>query len=63
MGRRRSPPKQLPQLPALDDVLLAHAEHVLKICHGNRNATAEILRIDRKTLYRMLRRSRVRQNP
>ena len=55
-GRRRSPPKQLPVLPSLDEVFQVHVEHVLEICKGNRNAAAVILKIDRKTLYRMLRR-------
>ena len=54
---RRSPPKRpLPDLPSLDEVFQVHVEHVLAVCGGNRNAAAVILRIDRKTLYRMLRR-------
>lgn len=54
--RRRIRNPQLPELPSLDDVLRVHALHVLDACQGNRRYAANVLGIDRKTLYRMLRR-------
>jgi transcriptional regulator of acetoin/glycerol metabolism len=54
--RRRIRNLQLPALPSLDDVLRVHALQVLDACQGNRRFAASVLGIDRKTLYRMLRR-------
>ena len=54
--RRRVRNLHLPELPPLDDVLRVHALHVLEVCQGNRRYAANVLGIDRKTLYRMLRR-------
>jgi DNA-binding NtrC family response regulator len=43
-------------LPALEDVERRYLFHVLKTVGGNRKRAAEIMRIDRRTLYRMLDR-------
>ena len=55
--RRRRPiaPEAL-ALPSLDDVIRDHSLQVLQACGGNRVKAAGVLGIDRKTLYRMLRR-------
>ncbi len=57
--RRRIRNAVLPELPRLDDVLRTHALHVLDLCRGNRRFAASVLGVDRKTLYRMLRRWQV----
>ena len=56
LPRRRIRNPTLPALPSLDEVLRVHALQVLDACHGNRRFAADALGIDRKTLYRMLRR-------
>lgn len=40
----------------LDEVRRRHVVHVLDACGGNRSEAAKILGVDRKTLYRRLRR-------
>jgi len=40
----------------LDEVRRRHVVHVLDQCGGNRSEAAKILGVDRKTLYRRLRR-------
>lgn len=52
------PPRKLPDLPSLDEVLREHALHVLELCDGSGTRAARVLGIDRKTLYSMLRRWR-----
>lgn len=49
-----------PPLPSLEAVQREHVLHVLEACHGVRTRAARILMIDRKTLYRMLKRYEVR---
>ena len=49
-----------PTLPSLADVQRDHIVRVLDACHGIRTLAARVLRIDRKTLYRMLKRYDVR---
>ena len=49
-----------PILPSLDDVQRDHVMHVLEACHGVRTHAARVLHIDRKTLYRMLKRYELR---
>ena len=44
-----------PPLLPLTDVKRSHILRVLDACLGNRTKAAEILRIDRKTLYRQLK--------
>ncbi len=41
---------------SLDEVRRRHVLVVLEACHGNRSEAAKILGVDRKTLYRRLRR-------
>jgi DNA-binding protein Fis len=43
-------------LPTLDDLERRYLVHVLDVTHGNRTRAAEILGIDRRTLYRMAER-------
>src|SRR5919199_1430114 len=47
-------------LPSLDELERRYLQHVLEATGGNRTRTAEILRIDRRTLYRMAERFRIR---
>jgi len=43
-------------LPTLDDLERRYLVHVLEAAHGNRTRAAEILGVDRRTLYRMAER-------
>ncbi|HYY42035.1 MAG TPA: sigma-54 dependent transcriptional regulator [Pyrinomonadaceae bacterium] len=43
-------------LPALDELERRYLLHVLERVHGNRTRAAEVLKIDRRTLYRMAER-------
>jgi transcriptional regulator of acetoin/glycerol metabolism len=54
--RRDGSDKELPWFPSLDDVLREHSLHALELCAGNCTAAARALGVDRKTLYRRLRR-------
>ena len=45
----------------LDEIRRRHVIKVLEACHGNRSEAAKILGVDRKTLYRRLRRWGVSQ--
>jgi DNA-binding NtrC family response regulator len=47
-------------LPSLDELERRYLQHVLEATGGNRTRTAEILRIDRRTLYRMAERFRLK---
>jgi DNA-binding NtrC family response regulator len=42
--------------PSLDDVEGAYVEKVLRHTHGNKQAAARVLNVDRKTLDRMIKR-------
>ena len=44
------------QLPSLDEVERIHILRVLKACEGNKTRAAQILDVDRRTLYRKLQR-------
>lgn len=44
------------RLMSLEHMEKAHIQYVLKQCQGSRNRTAEVLGIDRKTLYRKLQK-------
>ncbi len=46
-------------LPSLDELERRYLLHVLEATGGNRTRTAEVLRIDRRTLYRMAERFRI----
>ena len=48
--------RPLPDLPSLEEVRKDYVVRLVEACHGNRTEAARILGIDRKTLYRMLRR-------
>jgi DNA-binding NtrC family response regulator len=53
----RSPlPALFEELPSLDEVERRYLLHVLKMVNGNRTRAAEIMGIDRRTLYRMAER-------
>jgi DNA-binding NtrC family response regulator len=43
-------------LPTLDEMDRRYLLHVLKAVGGSRTRAAEVLRIDRRTLYRMMER-------
>jgi DNA-binding NtrC family response regulator len=43
-------------LPSLDELERRYLLHVLERVHGNRTRAAEVLKIDRRTLYRMAER-------
>jgi DNA-binding NtrC family response regulator len=43
-------------LPTLDEFERRYVVHVLRVVHGNRTRAAEVLGIDRRTLYRMAER-------
>jgi DNA-binding NtrC family response regulator len=49
-------------LPALDELERRYLLYVLEVAGGNRTRAAEILGIDRRTLYRMIERHRVDSN-
>ena len=54
---RPSPQDQpFSDLPTLDDLERRYLQHVLDAAHGNRTRAAEILGVDRRTLYRMAER-------
>ena len=61
--RRDGSEKELPWFPSLDDVLKEHSLHALELCAGNCTAAARALGVDRKTLYRRLRRWGAIQKP
>jgi DNA-binding NtrC family response regulator len=44
------------ELPSLEEMERRYLYHVLSVLGGNRKKAAEILKIDRRTLYRMLER-------
>jgi len=45
-----------PQLLTLDEIDRRHIMYVVEMCGGNRTNAAQVLDIDRKTLYRKLLR-------
>jgi len=54
---RPAPPDQpFSDLPTLDDLERRYLLHVLDAANGNRTRAAEILGVDRRTLYRMAER-------
>jgi DNA-binding NtrC family response regulator len=61
---RREPPLQerlFSDLPSLDELERRYLLHVLETLGGNRTRAAEVLGIDRRTLYRMMERFGVDQ--
>jgi len=50
-----------PQLLTLDEIDRRHIMYVVEMCGGNRTNAAQVLDIDRKTLYRKLLRWGVAQ--
>jgi DNA-binding NtrC family response regulator len=59
----RSPlPALFEDLPALDELERRYLLYILEVAGGNRTRAAEILRIDRRTLYRMIERYRIDAN-
>ncbi len=54
--RPASHPQPFSDLPTLDDLERRYLLHVLEAANGNRTRAAEILGIDRRTLYRMAER-------
>jgi DNA-binding NtrC family response regulator len=51
-----SPDQPFSDLPTLDDLERRYLLHVLDAANGNRTRAAEILGVDRRTLYRMAER-------
>jgi DNA-binding NtrC family response regulator len=50
---RETPAGLFEELPSLEEVERRYVEHVLKAVGGNRTRAADVLGIDRRTLYRM----------
>jgi len=49
-------PTSVPELISLEELDRRHILKVVEQCHGNRTTAAQVLEIDRKTLYRKLLR-------
>ena len=49
-------PERAPELISLEEIDRRHILKVIEHCRGNRTNAAELLEIDRKTLYRKLLR-------
>ena len=63
LAASRSPLASLYEdLPSLDELERRYLRHVLEATGGNRTRTAEILGIDRRTLYRMAERFELKLN-
>jgi DNA-binding NtrC family response regulator len=45
-----------PDRPSLEEIKKRYVHHVLQMTNGNVSATARILNVDRRSLYRMLAR-------
>ncbi|HEX4948638.1 MAG TPA: sigma-54 dependent transcriptional regulator [Blastocatellia bacterium] len=50
-------------LPSLDEMERRYLVYVLEAVHGNRTRAAEVLKIDRRTLYRMAERFGIKLEP
>ena len=48
-----------PDTPSLEEVKKRYVRHVLQLTEGNVSATARVLNVDRRSLYRMLARYRI----
>jgi DNA-binding NtrC family response regulator len=48
-----------PDTPSLEEVKKRYVGHVLQLAEGNVSATARILNVDRRSLYRMLARYKI----
>src|SRR5690348_191060 len=48
-----------PDTPSLEEVKKRYVRHVLQLAEGNVSATARILNVDRRSLYRMLARYKI----
>ena len=48
-----------PDTPSLEEIKKRYVHHVLQITNGNVSATARILNVDRRSLYRMLARYKI----
>jgi DNA-binding NtrC family response regulator len=55
-ARQATPAQPFSDLPTLDDLERRYLLHVLDAAQGNRTRAAEILGVDRRTLYRMAER-------
>jgi two-component system response regulator HydG len=53
-GTFRATPEAPEEIVSLDELERRYVQHVLHVMHGNRSRTAELLGIDRRTLYRKL---------
>ena len=49
-------------LPTLEELENRYLRHVLEVVGGNRSRAAEVMRIDRRTLYRMAERFGLRSD-
>lgn len=50
-------------LPSLDELERRYLIYILEVAGGNRTRAAEVLHIDRRTLYRMIERYRIESTP
>ena len=55
-------PRDLEDLPSLDELVLAYLHAVLKRTGGVKEKAAKVLRIDRKTLFRRFKEEQIRKN-
>jgi DNA-binding NtrC family response regulator len=65
---RERPPARLEEplftgLPSLEEMEKRYLAHVLEVLKGNRSRAAEVLGIDRRTLYRMMERFGLDRDP
>lgn len=54
--RADAPETLFQDLPSLDELERRYVKHVLAVVAGNRTRAAEVLGVDRRTLYRMAER-------
>jgi len=49
-----------PQVQSLEEVERAHIVHTIEVAMGNLSMTAKLLKVDRRTVYRLIKRYEIR---